>query len=139
MFLAKIRKNITIFHPKIIIFSAIKNRNILHRRVIVMHIQLRIEKAATPLIGCNANFQQKASLAITYVMFIYHIMLADHLRIESVFCHLPSSIVLLHVTVWVCSLVFCFLSCSYTIQNLIRTKLVYLFAGCPANLIPKML
>ena len=34
--LAKNKKNITIFHLKINIFTALKNRGILHRRVIVL-------------------------------------------------------------------------------------------------------
>ena len=34
--LSKYKKNITTFHLKITIFTAVKNRSILHRRVIVM-------------------------------------------------------------------------------------------------------
>ena len=35
----KKKKNITIFHLKIIIFSAVKNQSIYHRRVCIMAIQ----------------------------------------------------------------------------------------------------
>ena len=38
MFRAKIRKNIIFFHPKFIIFTAVRNRSILHKSVTVMYI-----------------------------------------------------------------------------------------------------
>ena len=37
MFRAKIRKNITIFHLKIIIFTAVKNHCILHGHIFVLY------------------------------------------------------------------------------------------------------
>ena len=40
MFLAKIRKNITIFHLKIIVFTAVKNCSILHGHVFVMPLNI---------------------------------------------------------------------------------------------------
>ena len=36
--LSKNKKNVTIFHLKIIVFTAVKNRSILHKRVIVICI-----------------------------------------------------------------------------------------------------
>ena len=35
--MSKNKKNITIFHPEIIILTVVKNRSILHRRVFVMY------------------------------------------------------------------------------------------------------
>ena len=51
MFWAKIRKNITIFHLKIIIFKVVKNRSILHGRVFVMkmHVRCMMTKTKTTL------------------------------------------------------------------------------------------
>ena len=39
----KKKKNITIFHLKITIFTAVRNRSILHRHVIVMHAINRVD------------------------------------------------------------------------------------------------
>ena len=39
LYFEKIRKQITFFHLKINIFTAVKNHSILHRPVIVMHFQ----------------------------------------------------------------------------------------------------
>ena len=39
--LSKNKKNITFFHLKIANFTAVKNRNILHRRVFVMNLNIK--------------------------------------------------------------------------------------------------
>ena len=44
LFLGENKKNTTIFHPKIIIFKAVKNHSILHRRVFVIFTDKNSQK-----------------------------------------------------------------------------------------------